>query len=357
MYNTFALANPGPRPLEVLTAECAILDRLDAVSEPSGDRQPNGFQPRHIREACTIPLTADELTLLSVYLSRGSFPALFVLVPSVTFSRSSPQLQRLNQRPNDSVKRTQLALDERERERECDAVGLGCNPMTGTAHVIQPMRHMPRPFKLADWFHEMTPPAQRICVGISSSRLDTHTPVQEVMVVLVLTDHERRILGLRTIGMVHHRSCRERMPKRRFSTQPMDEMKFTFRKRHSVSLYRAPALRARYRAVFSSPAPINVLRFRFKDDTATFAGFHKRHDSFMLMATAAQHRAVFSGHTLSDTATFRHKGHAALLTDFANLRSSHAVPPPSGMVWLGAQSVFPHRCAPSIVHAAEPMNA
>lgn len=73
LHQTFSLATPGPRDAQILSLECAVLDALDAISEPAGDPHPNGFQPRRLREPCTLPLSTSECRLLASYLTRGSF--------------------------------------------------------------------------------------------------------------------------------------------------------------------------------------------------------------------------------------------------------------------------------------------
>lgn len=68
LYQAFAQAQPGPRPLRTLAIERDVLAKLQAISDPA--EQPT---VRRLREPATVTLTEPELALLVAYLSAAGF--------------------------------------------------------------------------------------------------------------------------------------------------------------------------------------------------------------------------------------------------------------------------------------------
>lgn len=94
LHQGFATATPGSRSTAVLASECQILHKLDAVSEPAGEPDIKGFQPRRLREPCAIAFSHDELALLTSYVSTAAFqpylsPTLMALLSALA---SAPEI-------------------------------------------------------------------------------------------------------------------------------------------------------------------------------------------------------------------------------------------------------------------------
>lgn len=73
LYQAVALATPGPRAITVQALEARVLAALEQVSDPDGDPQANGYQPRRLREPCTVALDPQGLALASTYLAGAGY--------------------------------------------------------------------------------------------------------------------------------------------------------------------------------------------------------------------------------------------------------------------------------------------
>jgi hypothetical protein len=73
LYQAVANATPGPRDFWFHTVEASLIQKLDAISDPTGKPHQNGYQPRTLREPCTITITPDEWQIAQHYIIKAGY--------------------------------------------------------------------------------------------------------------------------------------------------------------------------------------------------------------------------------------------------------------------------------------------
>lgn len=189
----------------------------------------------------------------------------------------------------------------------------------------------------------MTHPAQRISVGISTSGLDPHPPMQEEMIGPVLTDHERRRIRLRAIGMMHFSEWRQLVTESDFGAQLMQPYRFAVSVQTSICscFLKTMVLSAtRARTEFNKARWPTILMRWFECDAALLADTYLVVRPRSSIANSAGLRAETAAH-------HSFKRHSAILADSCNLCSSHAGCAPHavlcGQVRTGVDRARPNR--------------